>query len=273
MLAVFATFLFLFGYGSSTLIVDRPNPVDVQMDGVVSQPRTLNHCSVLSSVNSHDRLIAIGDIHGSIDGLLADLFAANLTTSRSECRWKYQPSPTTLVQMGDLTDRGPGALESLQCLHELQKTAAENNAKVVRLLGNHELWWLEGIFHQRNPRTDTVENIRKFLQILIQDIADGNVVASYLHHVGNVPIVFVHAGFHAEFLRFIQQPTVESLVQYVNQHLEQVVALCTSFPCNAFTHELYQAGPSRGGNGIGGPYWTDFSQLEAESTTRIATNN
>lgn len=111
------------------------------------------------------------------------------------------------------------------------------------LFVDHELWWLEGIFFQRNPVADTSEKIHKFIQLLLQDIADGNVVAAHLHHVGSAPIVFVHAGFNTNFLRYLQQPSVERIVEFVNQHLVRTVGSCSSFPCDAFTHELYQAGP------------------------------
>jgi hypothetical protein len=82
------------------------------------------------------RLVAIGDIHGSYTGLLEDLYYANITSGRHECNWKPQSVHTVLVQMGDMVDRGPGALESLICLRNLQNQAAVNNAKVVRLLGS-----------------------------------------------------------------------------------------------------------------------------------------
>ncbi len=82
------------------------------------------------------RLIAIGDIHGSYTGLLEDLYDANITTSRDICMWQSQPIHTILVQSGDLVDRGPGALESLKCLQNLQNTAKDFNGEVVRILGS-----------------------------------------------------------------------------------------------------------------------------------------
>lgn len=82
------------------------------------------------------RMIAIGDIHGSYDGLLEDLFDANITKSMNDCQWKDQALYTILVQNGDLVDRGPGALESLHCLQYLQETAPLHNAEVHRILGS-----------------------------------------------------------------------------------------------------------------------------------------
>lgn len=93
-------------------------------------------CTMSSGLPSNKRVIAIGDIHGAYEGLLEDLFYANITTSISSCSWRSQTTPTLVVQMGDMVDRGAGALESLECLRTLQSTASDFNAKVVRLLGS-----------------------------------------------------------------------------------------------------------------------------------------
>ena len=82
------------------------------------------------------RIIGIGDIHGSLEGLLEDLFYANLTVSKTRCEWRPQSERTLVVQMGDYVDRGAGALESLQCVRDLQAKAKKFNAEVVRLVGS-----------------------------------------------------------------------------------------------------------------------------------------
>lgn len=121
----------LFGRGKRS-----QDAATVAVDGSTEGPITWDGCSLLSENAGEGRIIAIGDIHGSYDGLLQDLFAANITTSTEGCDWKRQDVPTLLVQMGDMVDRGPGALESLECLRHLQATAADFNSKVVRLLGS-----------------------------------------------------------------------------------------------------------------------------------------
>jgi 2',3'-cyclic-nucleotide 2'-phosphodiesterase (5'-nucleotidase family) len=82
------------------------------------------------------RVIAIGDIHGSYNGLLENLFTSNITTSAASCQWKHQNFPTLLVQSGDIVDRGSGSLEALECLRSLQDSAAAYNAEVVRMFGS-----------------------------------------------------------------------------------------------------------------------------------------
>ena len=82
------------------------------------------------------RIVVVGDVHGAYDGLLEVLYHANITADKSSCVWKKQPVKTLLVQVGDLVDRGPGALESFACLRKLQTEAPKFNGTVVRLLGS-----------------------------------------------------------------------------------------------------------------------------------------
>lgn len=92
------------------------------------------------AVEDMRRVVAVGDVHGSYVGLLEVLYQANITKSRDSCIWKSQGDGANdgvvLVQVGDLTDRGPGALESLECLRALQNGAEAHHSKVVRLLGS-----------------------------------------------------------------------------------------------------------------------------------------
>lgn len=82
------------------------------------------------------RTIAIGDIHGSYNGLLENLFYANVTVSKTKCEWKPQATPTIVVQLGDYVDRGPGALEAIKCMRSLQEQASQYNGEVVRIFGS-----------------------------------------------------------------------------------------------------------------------------------------
>lgn len=212
------------------------------------------------------RVIAIGDIHGEYAGLLEDLFYANITSDRHACTWRPQQVPTVLVQMGDMVDRGPGALETMVCLRSLQKEAPQHNAKVVRLIGNHELWWLTGLFHDRHKQADTPDKIRSFWEMLTTDIKSGAVQMAYLHRINGVPLVFVHAGYNPKFIKYLAKQGAHSAEEIVNHaitSLRTAVSRCTGIPCKTIKGELYDAGPDRGGAGIGGPLWTDFGTLEA----------
>ena len=92
---------------------------------------------------SSPRIVVIGDVHGSANGLLEVLYQAEITVDDKSCFWKDQSvEGTILVQIGDIVDRGDQALEAWLCLNSLQSSPPEGS-KVVRILGNHELWWLQ----------------------------------------------------------------------------------------------------------------------------------
>ena len=100
------------------------------------------------------RVIGIGDLHGSLDGLQDILFSANITISKDSCLfWNPSARDTIVVQVGDIVDRGEYAAEAWFCLEELQRNPPQGS-KVVRLVGNHDIWWLEGNFGHRNKRTE-----------------------------------------------------------------------------------------------------------------------
>lgn len=81
------------------------------------------------------RIVAIGDIHGSLDGLTAILRAAGLIDSAS----KWIGGTTHLVQTGDYMDRGDGQRAVMDLLMSLEEQADDAGGRVRTLLGNHEV--------------------------------------------------------------------------------------------------------------------------------------
>lgn len=80
------------------------------------------------------RIIAIGDLHGDHDAWRAIAKAAGLIDAKG----KWSGGNATLVQMGDIVDRGPDSLKIIRDLMSLQKDAPKRGGKVIVLLGNHE---------------------------------------------------------------------------------------------------------------------------------------
>src|SRR6266850_1784110 len=88
------------------------------------------------------RVVAIGDIHGDFDAFVGILQRAQLVdTSR-----KWSGRNTTLVQTGDLLDRGPKTRAVMDLLMSLQKDAARQGGRVIVLMGNHEAMNIFGDF-------------------------------------------------------------------------------------------------------------------------------
>jgi hypothetical protein len=100
-----------------------------------------------SSVAAGERIVAIGDIHGSYDGFVSILQRAGLVDD--DAHWIG--GETTFVQTGDIFDRGVEVFEVLDLLMRLEGEAAAAGGEVIVLLGNHEGMNLVGFFRDVNP--------------------------------------------------------------------------------------------------------------------------
>jgi hypothetical protein len=103
--------------------------------------------AISSSVSASSRIVAIGDIHGEYAGVTSVLRAAGLLDARN--RWNG--GNATLVQTGDMLDRGPDVRKVMDLLMELERQAPRRRGRVVVLLGNHELMNLTGAMRDVNP--------------------------------------------------------------------------------------------------------------------------
>jgi len=80
------------------------------------------------------RVVAVGDIHGSLDGLTAILKAAALIDDSG--RWVG--GKAHLVQTGDYLDRGDSVRDVLEMLMRLETEAKRAGGRAEILMGNHE---------------------------------------------------------------------------------------------------------------------------------------
>jgi hypothetical protein len=93
------------------------------------------------------RVVAVGDLHGDPDAAQATLRLAGLTDAAG--RWTG--GTATLVQTGDVTDRGPDSRGVIALLRRLQEEARAVGGRVVPLLGNHEVMNLRGDWRYVSP--------------------------------------------------------------------------------------------------------------------------
>jgi hypothetical protein len=244
--------------------------------------------SLPSSCNGwNKRIVTIGDVHGTDKGLREVLYEAKITKSIDSCEWRdnNEDYETVLIQVGDIVDRGAGALEAWECLDNLQNTAKSGKEKVIRLIGNHELWWLTGTFHQRNNKGDTKAKMLKLVSSLKSGIVNGNIVGSHLENIDGVEVLFIHAGFRQKYLdhlgkskyfleKYPEGVTPSTLVDFVNNEVIKIVdnKQCQNsfLPSKCYFDggsdgQLYEAGKERGGRNIGGPFWTDYSIIENDA--------
>ena len=86
------------------------------------------------------RIVAVGDLHGDYSAWRDIAGAARLVGPGGQ----WTGGRTTLVQVGDVVDRGPDSLKIIRDLMRLQKEAARQGGRVIVLVGNHEAMNITG---------------------------------------------------------------------------------------------------------------------------------
>ena len=87
-----------------------------------------------------ERIIAVGDVHGAFEPLVAVLRANGLIDEANN----WSGGNAHLVSLGDLLDRGPRSRDVLDLLRKLQDQAKLAGGRVHVVLGNHEVLNLLG---------------------------------------------------------------------------------------------------------------------------------
>jgi hypothetical protein len=87
-----------------------------------------------------NRIVAIGDIHGSIDGIKSILKVTGLADGNG----KWTGGRAQLIQTGDYMDRGEDTRAVLDLLMALEDQAKDAGGRAFALLGNHEVMNLIG---------------------------------------------------------------------------------------------------------------------------------
>jgi hypothetical protein len=94
-----------------------------------------------AAADDHCRLVALGDVHGDVDNVRKALHAAKVVDGNGQ----WAAGCATLVQTGDIVDRGTESLACFDFFRALQQEAREEGGNVVVLLGNHEVLQFEGV--------------------------------------------------------------------------------------------------------------------------------
>lgn len=105
---------------------DTPEVLEVEWAGPIDMP---------SRYPGVERLVAIGDLHGDLEAARTALRLAGAVND--EDRWIG--GDLTIVQTGDILDRGDDAMEILDLLENLDGQARAVGGGIHLLNGNHEL--------------------------------------------------------------------------------------------------------------------------------------
>ena len=93
-------------------------------------------------------LFAVGDVHGDFDDFVAILQRAGLIDKQNH----WSGGKATLVQLGDLLDRGPKPRDVMDMLMALEKQAESAGGRTESLLGNHEVMNIMGDLRYVTPQ-------------------------------------------------------------------------------------------------------------------------
>ncbi|MBY6015542.1 metallophosphoesterase [Qipengyuania gaetbuli] len=93
------------------------------------------------------RIVAVGDLHGDYEAWEEIARAAGIVDTKGV----WSGGGTTLVQMGDITDRGPDSLRIIRQLQRLAGEAPADGGQVIVLLGNHEAMNVTGDLRYVHP--------------------------------------------------------------------------------------------------------------------------
>lgn len=94
------------------------------------------------------RIVAIGDVHGDYGQFVTLLRQTGLVDGKE--RWIG--GRATLVQTGDVPDRGPDSRKVMELLMALTEQARKAGGRVVPLVGNHEAMNVLGDLRYVDPR-------------------------------------------------------------------------------------------------------------------------
>jgi hypothetical protein len=178
----------------------------------------------------------LGDIHGAYKNCLEILKSINVVDERG--RWR-KGLKATLIQVGDVIDRGDDPLKSFRLLRELQEEAQNEGGMVIRLLGNHELSCIGG------PKAPGGIEGYLLTDIIKKDIIDGKIIAAHILDDWTV----VHAGITP---KISAGKNINELAEYLNSKLVDAVKN------DDFSDEIFFVGRSRGGYKEPGIFWADY---------------
>ncbi len=201
------------------------------------------------------RIIAVGDVHGEYEKFRSILFDVKLVDSSIN----WVGANTILVQTGDMIDRGPKSIESVDLIRSLQEQAQKSGGMVVRLFGNHELMLLQGDYQYVNFQ-NPLEVAKRFQE----EIAQGKVTAAWTDGMR----LFSHAGVRTKLRKWLERgKTSQHGGEFTPERLRFIAsgandALIKGVSSGDYKAPIFFVDTSRGGRDeYGGIFWGDAKDL------------
>ena len=160
-------------------------------------------------------LIIIGDIHGDYQALVEILQKEEIIDNNN----KFLKNDKKIIQLGDMVNKGKNSYKSLKLLQYVQKESGNDN--VIRLIGNHELMFLQNDYRYSKSKIDR-KNLKNIKELIKRDILNGSLKSCY--NVNN--LIFSHAGitdYCINRLTLKKYKTINEVSEYINNRMKYFV--------------------------------------------------
>lgn len=152
------------------------------------------------------RLVSVADLHGDFDHAVNILVSAKLIDKETH-RWIG--GDATLVQTGDIADRGDHCKQIYELFFRLRSEASEVGGQVINLLGNHEVMNMQGDWrYVSEGDIDEFGGLEERKKAWSWDGWLGSEVRNFPVAVVVDRVLFVHAGLLPEMIEHRDLPAL-----------------------------------------------------------------
>jgi len=141
------------------------------------------------------RIVAVGDLHGDFRNTKRVLKMAGIIDDNED----WAAGEDTVVQTGDIFDRGPRSIEIVELFRKLQVQAAKAGGRLINLLGNHELMNLKGKYWYVGENELRRWGRKRWRNMLSLDDGLGKWLRGLPTIVKIRDTLFIHAGLAPQF--------------------------------------------------------------------------
>lgn len=144
------------------------------------------------------RIVVVPDIHGDLDAAMTALKVGRVLDGSGQV---ILGQGDVVVFLGDLADRGPSTLKVYDMVSEIASAAPRFGARVLRLVGNHELMLLQGDLRYVNRRElQEVGGHKQFSDLFTEEGEYGREIRQNFLPMARInSTLFVHAGYSPIF--------------------------------------------------------------------------
>ncbi|HUX14329.1 MAG TPA: metallophosphoesterase family protein [Spirochaetia bacterium] len=186
------------------------------------------------------RIVAVGDIHGNFDAFRQIFTALELVDDKLQ----WAAEDTTLVQIGDVCDRGNESRRVYELLMNWQETAPLCASQVIVLLGNHEVMEMFGF--DRDASLEEIQGYADqpdspgYLEHRKAFMSSGWLHEWLLGQAGIVqfgPVIFGHGDLPVSFQDRTVDEINQEIIRDIRAHASRPADSTINLPASLFSED------------------------------------